>query len=370
MNDIAIQKGKQLIKEIKQIGSQGAYEIGKRLREIKENGYIPPNMTLVEFVNSEGIEYKATRIKELIRYVVVVDNLGAAAPERVLRPLAQLSAPADQLEVWERVKNDNPTHDKVKEAVEEYKIESAQPKTKKGNPDKRVFNYTNENIDWAKWSWNPVTGCKHGCEYCYARDIAKRFYGTFEPKEHLHRLSAPRLTCIPKSKENEPGIRNVFVCSMADLFGQWVPQEWIDKVLNAVRDNTQWNYLFLTKNPDRLTTIEWPDHAWVGTTIDVQSRVDRAEEAFKNVNAKVRFISVEPFQEDLKFKHLDRFNWIIIGSRSRSSGAPALQPDPLWVERLVFQAREAGCMVYFKPNLEYRPKEYPIITQGKNLEMV
>ena len=30
-------------------------------------------------------------------------------------------------------------------------------------------------IDWADASWNPVTGCKHGCEYCYARGIARRF---------------------------------------------------------------------------------------------------------------------------------------------------------------------------------------------------
>ena len=26
-------------------------------------------------------------------------------------------------------------------------------------------------IDWADASWNPVTGCMHGCEYCYARMI-------------------------------------------------------------------------------------------------------------------------------------------------------------------------------------------------------
>ena len=30
-------------------------------------------------------------------------------------------------------------------------------------------------IDWCDATWNPVTGCLHGCEYCYARGIAKRF---------------------------------------------------------------------------------------------------------------------------------------------------------------------------------------------------
>ena len=38
------------------------------------------------------------------------------------------------------------------------------------------FNPVNENIDWAAWSWNPVTGCKHGCPYCYAKTMAERFY--------------------------------------------------------------------------------------------------------------------------------------------------------------------------------------------------
>ena len=32
-------------------------------------------------------------------------------------------------------------------------------------------------IDWADMTWNPVVGCLHGCEYCYARDIAQRFGG-------------------------------------------------------------------------------------------------------------------------------------------------------------------------------------------------
>lgn len=34
-------------------------------------------------------------------------------------------------------------------------------------------------IDWADSTWNPVTGCLHGCEYCYARGIANRFAGFF-----------------------------------------------------------------------------------------------------------------------------------------------------------------------------------------------
>ena len=30
-------------------------------------------------------------------------------------------------------------------------------------------------IEWCDSTWNPVTGCQHGCEYCYAKRIAERF---------------------------------------------------------------------------------------------------------------------------------------------------------------------------------------------------
>jgi hypothetical protein len=39
-----------------------------------------------------------------------------------------------------------------------------------------AFNKTNDMVEWALWTWNPVTGCEHNCVYCYARDIANRFY--------------------------------------------------------------------------------------------------------------------------------------------------------------------------------------------------
>ena len=113
-----------------------------------------------------------------------------------------------------------------------------------------VFNDTNENIEWAAWSWNPVTGCQHGCDYCYAEDIANRFYPhKFEPTFHPDRLTAPQNTKIGTPRwHSDSGYKGVFVGSMADLFGNWVPQEWIDAVLNAVRGAPQWTFIFLTKN--------------------------------------------------------------------------------------------------------------------------
>lgn len=239
----------------------------------------------------------------------------------------------------------------VRKAVEEVeKIKETQ------KPDKvSKFNVTNDNIEWAHWSWNPVTGCKHDCSYCYARDIANRFYKQgFEPTFWEDRLDAPENT--PVSAGYMP---NVFVCSMADLFGDWVPQEWIDKVLERVEKNPQWNFLFLTKNPKRLIDIDFPKNSWVGTTVDIQSRVHDAEESFRHVNASVKFLSCEPMKEKLEFDDLSMFDWIIVGGQTKGSKEPEFQPEWGWVESLMKTAREFGLKVYFKPNLKARPKEYP-----------
>lgn len=225
---------------------------------------------------------------------------------------------------------------------------------------KALFNRTNENIEWASWTWNPVTGCEHGCEYCYARPIANGLYKEkFNPTFWPYRLQAPRNTPLPRSLH--PGDFNVFVSSMGDLFGDWVPREWIDAVLEAVRQAPEWNFLFLTKNPKRLVDIDWSPNAWVGTTVDVQSRVAPAEEAFRQIKATVKFVSCEPLLEELSFSALELFDWVITGGCRRPGQRPdeADQPDWPWVLSLDKQARKAGCLRYWKPNLKV-PKEFPV----------
>ncbi|WP_008307790.1 DUF5131 family protein [Leptolyngbya sp. PCC 6406] len=241
------------------------------------------------------------------------------------------------------------------------------------------FNSTNEMVDWAWWTWNPVTGCWHGCPYCYARDIANRFYDTkFEPTFHPNRLYAPQ-NMRPMSFErirNEAQkrrinledahifARNVFTCSMADLFGKWVPEDWILQVFESVKLSPQWNFLFLTKFPQRLQEINdkldgFPDNVWVGTTVDTQSRVSLAEKSFRKIRAKVKWLSIEPMLEPLVFESLDMFDLIAIGGQSRTTQEPEFQPEWSWVEDLMRQARVSNTSVYFKENLRCRPKELP-----------
>lgn len=129
-------------------------------------------------------------------------------------------------------------------------------------PERPVFNRTEgEGISWAEWSWNPVTGCEHDCAYCYAREIAERFYPSkFKPIFRPERLACPVNTPVPSG--DDPAMRRVFLVSMGDLYGNWVPNDWIDQTHQAMRENLQWQYITLTKNPARYVVKPPPPGAW------------------------------------------------------------------------------------------------------------
>ena len=218
---------------------------------------------------------------------------------------------------------------------------------------------TNDSIEWARHSWNPVTGCEYDCSYCYARDIAARFFPQkFKPSFLPGRLLAPQ-NAKQSVFSDDIGYKNVFLCSMADLFGKWIPNEWINAILDQCEIASQWNFIVLTKNPRRLADFDFPGNVWVGTTVDTQARVAAAEKAFENVHAVVKFVSCEPMMERLTFNRLDLFHWVIIGGASSSTQTPEFHPPREWVNHLEAQAAEAGCMIYEKTNLLDRIREYP-----------
>ena len=236
----------------------------------------------------------------------------------------------------------------------------------------------NTRIDWCDSTWNPVTGCKGGCDYCYARSIANRFGGwttggvkttqnffsdppvldsplllerksgkvvkapypfAFTPTFHRYRLEEP----LKKRKG-----QNIFVGSMADLFGRWVPTKWIVEVLDICRKAPQHNYLFLTKFPERyveldhLALLPHEENFWYGATITNAKQMKRAADSIGQLRQEVRsFFSMEPLMEDVARSEAWEMsyngayaNWIIIGAMT-GPGSESQQPCREWVERIV-----------------------------------
>ena len=48
---------------------------------------------------------------------------------------------------------------------------------------------------------------------------------------------------------------NILVCHSGDLFGEWIPTEWILKVFDACEKAPWHNYLFITMNPKRYNEL-------------------------------------------------------------------------------------------------------------------
>jgi protein gp37/ParB-like chromosome segregation protein Spo0J len=219
-------------------------------------------------------------------------------------------------------------------------------------------------IEWARHSLNTITGCRHGCPYCYARDIAERFLEQhFEPSFYPVRLAAPANEKVPDESATDMSYKNVFANSMSDLFGKWVPEEWIAATIDMARRNEQWNFLVLTKFPQRAADFEFPSNWWMGTTVDAQARLENAEKAFTKIKCGTKWLSCEPLLEPIKFKHLELFQWIVIGGARGSNRTPEWTPPFDWLANVHEQARIAGCRIYHKTNCglpdEMRVREFP-----------
>lgn len=258
-------------------------------------------------------------------------------------------------------------------------------------------------IEWCDSSWNPVTGCLHNCAYCYARKIATRF-GTIDkiiksaaeeeigldeddfnnpdyfaelnepvrdennriepypynfcPTLHRYRLDEPQRKTKP---------RTIFVCSMADLFGEWVPDEWIEQVFAACANAPQHTYLFLTKNPKRYIELHQQgklpieSNMWYGTSVTNPKQAEEAAYYFGKMPISPKtantFLSVEPILADItKYHAWESFcrgryaDWIIVGAETGNHKGKIV-PHKEWIDNIVDDCNEYNIPVFMKDSL-------------------
>jgi len=221
-------------------------------------------------------------------------------------------------------------------------------------------------IEWCDSSWNPVTGCLHDCPYCYARGIARRFSGLdgvssdglltlserrdtpypagFMPTFHRYRLGDP-------ARKTKP--RTIFVGSMTDLFGKWVPSEWIADVMEACLASPQHRYLFLTKNPERYLELEGKgllpnrDNFWYGTTAAMGGSPIFWSDKHNT------FASMEPILEPFIYPPDPaalKVDWIILGAET-GSRKDKVVPERSWIEPIVQFCKDTNTPIFMKNSL-------------------
>lgn len=242
-------------------------------------------------------------------------------------------------------------------------------------------------IEWATHVWNPITGCNHGCRYCYAKRIIDRFAPkmTERPEPGSIIEESPGIFCATKpvrlvdskgeytrSANFPTGFKptfyryqldypihktapcRVFVVAMGDMFGTWVPDEWIEKVFEACAKAPQHKWIFLTKNPARYLALAGAgklpkdSNFWFGSTITTP------DTPYYWSNQHNTFVSIEPLLapfDEVDIEEVQRADWIIVGNMT-GAGSKNHQPKREWVEAIVKAAREAGKPIFMKNGLK------------------
>lgn len=283
----------------------------------------------------------------------------------------------------------------------------------------------NTSIEWARHpvtgrgaSWNPILAsrkdngkvgyhCEHvspGCVNCYAetfngRQLPNR--GTGLPFKPGHRdevdIFIDQKILLDPLRWREP--RGIFVCSMTDLFGEFVPDYLIDSVLAVAALRPDHVFMVLTKRPKRaseylrqttapgriwfhvgqighlqglppsqidaaMARLGQPlSNVWLGTSAEDQRRFDERWPFLRDAPAAVRFLSIEPQIERVDMCEAFGMWWnqttgqwvledgvirpdlVICGGES---GPGAREFHISWGESLLRQCRGAGIRFFMK----------------------
>ncbi len=225
-------------------------------------------------------------------------------------------------------------------------------------------------IQWTDYTWSPVTGCSkvsQGCKNCYAEAWHKRFRGgDFGVKLHPEKIGEAMRAL--HGFESKHGRRpRVFVCPMADLFHNDVPDEFIEQVWWTMALCTHIDFIVLTKRPARMQELlsiesfieavtalsdEYPlPNVWIGVTAESQQEADRRIPILLQTPAAIRWVSIEPMLGPLD---LTSIKWAKINAASSDYERFGVQtPIDLWSMNNVLDSRPADAWNKAKTGLDW-----------------
>lgn len=218
------------------------------------------------------------------------------------------------------------------------------------------------------YTWNPYSGCMHGCTWtmadgsvaeCYAKTVAERVAGSAYPQGFEHEYKHEQRLSEPSRLKHRAGI---FILSMGDLFGGWMQNEEIEKVLKVADDNPQHVFFTLTKNPHRMRHFDFPDNVWTGISapptemqgrkIDQMKLTDRWLNDLWLTNSKIHWMSIEPLTIDIA-PALERYSileWAVIGAGS--SGKTYFPPALDVFQNVQAELDRQSVKSFYKGNLK------------------
>lgn len=195
-------------------------------------------------------------------------------------------------------------------------------------------------IEYCDLTWNPITGCKHNCDYCYARKIAERYGlygGNFDPQFHPEKLDEPL-------KEKKPMV--IFVCDMGDIFSPGVKEEWRNQVMVAANRAPWHTYLWLTKNQAHKKAY---DESWAKPNWWLGATITGPEDAWKRevmVGNNIWY-SFEPLFGIPKDENLWDAKQVIIGRATKHKSAWC----DAWAQSVTAYYERRGTKVFWKSNI-------------------
>jgi protein gp37 len=215
------------------------------------------------------------------------------------------------------------------------------------------------------FSSNPITGCLKRCSYCYALRKCN------DPKLSLKAqyLANPNIAPVPSYWHDSPNDdpfyprfvakefdeikgrkkpTGIFLCDMSDIFGDWIPREWQDKIFETIRACPQHRFYLLTKQPQNLKQFSpYPENCWVGVSATDQPMAQNAIQYLRGIQAPRKYICFSPLLGKIDID-LTGIDWGIIAAQNN----PYVSPDPIWVSILVKRLNQAGAKVFLKDNLK------------------
>ena len=209
----------------------------------------------------------------------------------------------------------------------------------------------NSTIEWTGQTWNPTTGCTKvstGCQNCYAETMARRLKAIgVKGYENGFKLTLRPNRLLEPLFRKKPTV--YFVNSMSDLFHEEIPDSYIWDVFDVMRKAERHTFQVLTKRAKRMADLlepfTIPENIWIGVTVEDKKYGKPRIAELSKVQAKVRFLSIEPLLENLGFLNMKDIHWVIVGGES---GPKARPMNPQWVEDIKRHCDDQNALFFFK----------------------